>query len=95
MFDEAEDNIKESFITGNVHIETKHLGGSLSWAFENMQQFKNLAPFIESSLVCLVSKVVNALKGIKDVVCISSLTAVTAMLPSVITIEAGGKLQAL
>ena len=79
-------------IGGVMHIETTHLGGSLSGALDNMQKSKNLGSFVESSPVGAISRLGNALKGMKDVVSISSLTPMTAISPPVTPLGAGAKI---
>ncbi|MFK7761306.1 MAG: hypothetical protein AB8B46_04245 [Candidatus Midichloriaceae bacterium] len=75
-------------IGGGMHIETTHLGGSLSGALDNMQKSKNLGSFVESSPVGAISRLGNALKGMKDVVAMPTLS----ISPPVIPLGAGAKI---
>jgi hypothetical protein len=81
-------------IGGGMHIDIAPLK-DINVSFENLQKSKNLGSFVESSAVGAVSRLGNALKGMKDVVSISSLTPMTAISPPVTPIGAGAKLPGL
>ena len=78
-------------IGGGMLIETTLLK-DLNVSFENLQKSKNLGSAIESSPVGAISRLGNALKGMKDVVSISSLTPMTAISPPVTPLGAGAKI---
>ena len=83
------------FINENYHDEYHKALKDINVSFENLQKSKNLGSFVESSPVGAISRLGNALKGMKDVVSISSLTPMTAISPPVTPIGAGAKLPGL
>ncbi|MSO13519.1 hypothetical protein [Candidatus Aquarickettsia rohweri] len=67
-------------IGGGMHIDVA-LIKDINLSFENLQKSKNLGSVVESSPVGAVARLGNALKGMKDVVALSSLTPTTALAP--------------
>lgn len=78
-------------IGGGMHIDIA-LIKDINVSFENLQKSKNLGSAIESSPVGAIARLGDALKGMKDVVALSSLTPTTALSPPVTPIGAGAKL---
>ncbi|WPX96872.1 hypothetical protein [Candidatus Bandiella euplotis] len=83
-------------IGGGMNIDITLLKGELGISFENMQESKNFGSVVGKFTPFLaIDKVVNAMKGMHDVLVLSSLTITTQLSPPVTPIGAGAKVPGL
>ena len=78
-------------IGGGMHIDIA-LFKDINLSFENLQKSKNLGSAIETSPVGAIARLGNALKGMKDVVSLSSLTPTTTLAPPVTPFGSSAKI---
>ena len=77
-------------IGGGIPIDTAVLK-DINLSFENLQKSKNLGTATDATPIGVISRLANAMKGMKDTMSLSSLTLDTTLSPPTTPIGAGVK----
>ncbi len=81
-------------IGGGMNIDIVVLQ-DMNLSFENLQKSKNLGAVTDPTPVGTINKLANSIKGMKDVIALSSLTPTTSLSPPVTPIGAGTKISGI